>query len=108
MRGLLFENMVIMEYVKRRYNEGNTPSVSYWRDANRNETDLIVEEGGRVKAIEIKASSTTNYHLFREMRTFTEAAGVRPEDTFVVYDGSETLETAKGSFCNWRQMTSVI
>jgi predicted AAA+ superfamily ATPase len=108
MRGALFENMVIVEYIKQRYNMGALPQVYYWRDSNRNEVDLVIETEGRLKAVEIKATATTNYHLFREMRVFTEVAGISPKDTFIAYNGSGTYETAKGTFVGWADISATI
>jgi len=108
LRGALFENMVIVEYVKHLYNGGKIPSIYYWRDSNQNEVDLVIEDGDQRKVIEIKTTATMNYHLFREMRPFTEAADIPPSDTFIVYDGDDNFETAKGMFCNWTNMTSTV
>ena len=37
MRGHLFENMVVMEFVKHAFNEGRSGNLSFYRDSNGNE-----------------------------------------------------------------------
>jgi predicted AAA+ superfamily ATPase len=108
LRGALFENMVIAEYMKQLFNTGVLPQIYYWRDSNRNEVDLVIEDGGRLKAVEIKATATTNYHLFREMRAFTDAAGIPPQDTFIAYNGDGIYQTEKGAFCNWADLVTAV
>lgn len=58
LRGALFENLVVMEVVKGALNEGFLPRLSYYRDSNGKEVDLLVEEEGRVIPVEIKSSTT--------------------------------------------------
>ena len=42
LRGGLFENMVINEFLKRGYNHGVQPDLSFWRDSSGNEIDLLL------------------------------------------------------------------
>ena len=58
LRGGLFENMVVNEFVKAAYNSGREPELSFWRDSTGNEVDLLSYEGGKVKAYEIKSGAT--------------------------------------------------
>ncbi|HNV72271.1 MAG TPA: ATP-binding protein, partial [Candidatus Ozemobacteraceae bacterium] len=44
LRGHLFENFVIMEALKHRYNRGQRSNLSFFRDATGNEVDLILEQ----------------------------------------------------------------
>ncbi|HRZ97693.1 MAG TPA: ATP-binding protein, partial [Paludibacter sp.] len=45
LRGALFENMVINEFVKKSLNAGHEPQLSFWRDKTGNEVDLIEQAG---------------------------------------------------------------
>jgi predicted AAA+ superfamily ATPase len=103
MKGLLFENMVISEIMKRRFHNGSVPALYYWRDSNGNEVDLVEERDGILAASEIKSSQTMNLHLFREMRPFTEAAGISAENIRIIYGGKETMKTSKGSYVGWEE-----
>ena len=55
MAGNFFENFAIMEILKSYYNTGELRApLSFYRDKNQNEIDLIVEENGTLYPIEIK------------------------------------------------------
>lgn len=58
LRGALFENMVIMDMVKTLYNQGLDPKLSFYRDSQGHEVDLVFEVGGQLTPIEIKSSET--------------------------------------------------
>ena len=60
MRGAIFENYVVMEVIKHRYNRGLLNGVYFYRDSNRNEVDILLKEEGEITAIEVKSSMT--YH----------------------------------------------
>ena len=47
LRGGLFENLVINEFVKESYNRGVEPGLSFWRDSTGNEVDLLRMVGGK-------------------------------------------------------------
>ena len=44
LRGELFENMVVAEFVKRAYAQGREPNLYFWRDSNNDEVDLLSEQ----------------------------------------------------------------
>ncbi len=54
--GFLFENWIISEIKKNRFNAGQQEGLYYFRDNVGNEVDLITEKNGEPFAIEIKAS----------------------------------------------------
>ena len=60
MRGAIFENMVVMECIKHRFNQGREGNVFFYRDSNGKEVDLLVKAQGQLIAIEVKSSMT--YH----------------------------------------------
>ena len=56
--GGIFENLVVMECVKARYNRGEPADFWFYRDSNGNEVDLVWHEGRALAAAEIKSAST--------------------------------------------------
>lgn len=58
LRGALFENAVIVEALKHRFNRGYRSNLSFFRDARGLECDLLYENGNGIGAIEIKSSAT--------------------------------------------------
>ena len=58
LRGPLFENMVVVEALKHRYNRGRGHNLSFFRDSRGLECDLLFESGHDICAIEIKSGTT--------------------------------------------------
>ena len=58
LRGPLFENAVIAEVLKHRFNRGRRSNLSFYRDVRRLECDLLYESGSGVTALEIKSGAT--------------------------------------------------
>ena len=58
MWGHIFESFVFAEILKSYYNDGIVkPPLYYYRDFDKNEIDLLIEEGDTLYPIEIKTSS---------------------------------------------------
>lgn len=68
--GALFENLIVMEALKDRYNAGASGEMYFYRDAEGHEVDLLLPVGGRLHAIEIKAGATVNPDYFKGLRSF--------------------------------------
>ena len=58
MAGNFFENFVVVEIIKSYYNKGELrPPVYFYRDKEKREIDLIIEENGKLYPIEIKKTA---------------------------------------------------
>ena len=53
LRGAIFENMVVCDMLKERYNKGLDKNIMFYRDKSR-EVDILQEEAGRLHAYEVK------------------------------------------------------
>ncbi len=86
--GGIFENLVVIECLKARYNRGKMPDLYFFRDSNGNEVDLVWQEGNALAAAEIKCCSTFSMSLLQGLRRFRSLA---PEFAkgFLVYNGIE-------------------
>jgi uncharacterized protein len=97
-RGPLYENAVVSEVIKGYYAQGREPKLFYWRDSSKNEIDLIIEKGGRPRrAIEVKSSATYKASAFGAIDRLADDMGLGLEERFVVYGGSEPIETSHGT-----------
>lgn len=104
LRGGLFENMVVMEMVKRCYAKGLEPQMYFWRDTNQNEVDLLVEEGTQLFAYEIKSGATVQPDFFKGLNRFAEMSGLPTSQLNVVYGGDESLHLSSASCLSWREL----
>lgn len=102
LRGELFENMIINEYIKSAYALGKEPQMYFWRDSNHNEIDLLIEKGTQLQAVEIKSAATLNSSFTDVLQKFKSIAGVSDDNLTVVYGGDMNFGTAKGKFISWK------
>ena len=92
--GNIFENMVVADAFKTRFNAGERPNLYFYRNGSGTiEIDLLREDGQSLYAHEIKASATFTEKMTRGMKTFnTIAPNVRRST--VVYSGATHLPLA--------------
>ena len=70
--GSIFENLVVLECLKSRYNRGKMSDLYFYRDSNNNEVDIIFQDGRELVAIEIKSSSTYSSEQLKGLRRFNK------------------------------------
>lgn len=99
--GGLFENMVIMEILKSRYNQGKEPELYYFRDQHGLEIDLCVNHARRLQPVEIKSAKTYDMSMAKNIRSFLGFAENAVKPT-VVYAGEENVIVQGISFVNFR------
>ncbi len=69
MWGHLFESFVFAEILKSYYNDGIVkPPLYYYRDADKNEIDLLIEDGDKLYPIEIKTNSDPTKSMIKAFR----------------------------------------
>jgi hypothetical protein len=89
LRGNLFENWVIVELFKRRLNAGRKGNLFFWRDNTGLEVDVIAENAGRLRPIEIKSGATIASDWFRGIRKWLDLAGDEATAPTLVYGGEK-------------------
>lgn len=104
--GALFENMVIVDIIKNFNNNGIRPNISFLRDSNQNEIDLIIELGSTIMPLEIKSSQTMSSSFFETLMWFQEK--VKSNDPVVVYGGDSNQTRTKGKVISWRNLDVLI
>ena len=104
--GGLFENMIVMEAVKARVNEGRKPNLYFMRNKTGEEIDLVLESNRDLLLLEIKSAKTPDSSMANGLRKFTKfIPNVR--GGHVIYSGEEwPLEG--GSFTNFRDVSKLI
>ena len=87
LRGSLFENAVIAEALKHRFNRGNQPNLYFFRDAKGLECDLLYPAGHGVAAFEVKSGATISSDYFHSLHRVAEVVPDVTSKT-VVYGGT--------------------
>ena len=77
--GAFFENLVLAEILKLKYNHNLNFEPYFYRDSNHNEIDFVLDYGVAVKMFEVKCTSTPNEKHFASLaklaKGFRNAAG---------------------------------
>lgn len=92
--GNIFENMVVADAFKSRFNAGERPNLYFYRNGSGTiEIDLLHEDGQALYAHEIKATGTFSEKMTRGMKTFSTIAPNVKRST-VVYSGATHMPIA--------------
>lgn len=106
--GNILENALIVELYKKRTNAGHRPRFWFWQDQKNNEIDLLIEENGVLKAIEIKSSQTYNSRMLNGLKIWQKLKHSSPENQFLVYAGEQEGELEYGRLLNWRKAVALL
>lgn len=100
-KGALFENFIISEMLKNRFNAGKKNNLYYFKDSNGNEIDLIVDNGRELLAVEIKSAKTLASDFFKGLDYWRKITGY--SKGYLVYNGAEEFKYSNGNqVLNWR------
>ena len=108
MRGAIFENMIVMETIKHRYNMGLEGGVFFYRDSNQNEVDILIKQEGELTAIEVKSSMTYSSSF---EKTLTQIEGwIKPpiSKKAIVYSGDFENTSGNINLINYRHISSIL
>ena len=104
MRGAIFENYVVMEVIKHRYNRGLLNGVYFYRDSNQNEVDILLKEEGEITAIEVKSSMTYHTSFENSISKLSEWIKTPVTNRMIVYSGDFENTTSNIKLLNYRHL----
>mgnify|MGYP000843876977 FL=1 len=87
-KGSLFENFVINEFLKQNYHHNLMQDFWFWRDAVGHEVDLIWQDSDKLNVVEIKASETIMPNMFKGLEYFDKLAADRIASKTLVHTGT--------------------
>lgn len=108
LRGNLFENLVVNELMKARYNQGLDPRLYFYQVTGRNEVDLIYQRGHELIPIEIKSSRTFNTSLISGIKSFQKIAPDRSVSPYLIYSGDEEMKIGDIQLLNYRHSGKIV
>lgn len=103
LRGAIFENMVVCEMLKKRYNQGLKNNLLFYRDKS-SEVDVLQEEAGKLHAYEIKSAERFNPEFTKTLTYLQKLLGDDLASSCVVYSGDEELKRPHLGLVNFRNI----
>jgi predicted AAA+ superfamily ATPase len=108
LRGSLFETFIVAEVMKCRLNAGERPGLSFWRDSNGNEVDLIMEQGPLLVPVEIKAGKTVARDFFTGLERWSALSGELGGRPLLIYGGEEGYRHKGVTVAGWRGLPGAL
>ncbi|GAB4213408.1 MAG: ATP-binding protein [Rhodoferax sp.] len=107
LRGALFENLVVSEFLKARFNAGQPADLYFWRDNNGLEADLVFEVGNRLQTVEIKSGQTVTPDYISAGQKSGRFAGDDALMPWLIYGGGASYERSGVKVIGWRDLSGV-
>ena len=104
LKGALFENMMINEFIKRSFNRGEDRQLYFWQDNHGKEIDCLLVNGEKITPVEMKAGKTMSTSYFDNLKYWRPLAALAEDQGYVVYGGDQSLQTSAGAFIGWRDL----
>ncbi len=88
--GAIFENWIISEIKKNRFNQGINEGMYFFRDSSGNEVDLLMEKQGTTMAIELKAGKKVDSSMLQGLNYWLK--NNRNAQTLLIYGGEKAMQ----------------
>lgn len=108
LRGALFENLVIMEVLKKKYNSFKNYQMYFYRDSNQNEVDLLLDNGISIDAIEIKSSETFDKTFQKGLNYIKNILPEKIKNTLICYAGQTESVVNENKLVNYKNLSDLI
>jgi predicted AAA+ superfamily ATPase len=105
LRGSLFENLIILELLKKRLNNGQRSNLYYWRERSGIEIDILMEQATQIIPVEIKTATTFNSDFLKGINYWKK---LKPaiKNSYLVYTGkSSTIDNT--DILNWKKISGI-
>ncbi len=107
MKGALFENLIINEFIKRNFNRGENRQPYFWQDNHGKEIDCLLVNGDRATPVEVKSGKTMSASYFDNLKYWRNLADLPDDRSYVVYGGDQSMQTSTGALISWRNLDRI-
>ena len=107
MKGALFENLIINEFIKRSFHRGENRQPYFWQDSHGKEIDCLLVSGDDVTPVEIKSGKTISTSYFDNLKYWRPLASLPEDQGYVVYGGEQSIQTGAGALVSWRHLERI-
>ena len=107
LKGELFENLIINELFKHRFNMGMPSDYYFWRDNKGIEIDCLQADGINTKAIEVKSGVTIHQDFFKNLLYYQKLSGLSNDQLILVYGGAESHQRNSARVVSWKDIDKI-
>lgn len=108
MKGALFENLIINEFIKQNFNKGNRKYPFFWQDNHGREIDCLLDEEEGIIPIEMKSGKTMDKSFFDNLKFWYELTKSQTDSGYVVYGGEKSYQTSMGTYVSWNDLKRIV
>ncbi|MCK5679864.1 DUF4143 domain-containing protein, partial [bacterium] len=101
LRGEIFENWIISEYLKFYANQGKEAPLYFWRDQHGHEVDLVIDNGTHLDLIEIKSGMTFNKEYFKNINWLNKLQ--KQTKGTCIYGGEKAIDLGCQKVIPWKE-----
>jgi len=94
MAGSLFENLILSELIKSRYNKARSNNLYFWRDNVGHELDILIENPDGLFPVEIKYGKTITQEFFKGLLFWHKISKI--QNGAVIYGGDKAQKRSNG------------
>lgn len=106
LRGNLFENMIILELQKNRFNSGMPSNLYFWRNNHGNEVDCIINKPDFPAAVEIKSGKTFSNQFLKGLEYWEKISGYN-QNQYLIYGGDISREYNNIHLVSWKNVKNL-
>ena len=106
LRGAIFETWVVSEIAKQRMNRGEAGGLTFYRDRDGAEVDLVIEDPSEITLVEAKSSETASSSLLSGARRVRRHLAGQSRDcrVLVAYGGARSQRRTDGTLVPWSKL----
>ena len=104
LRGVIFENYVVLEFLKNRYNAAKKPNLYFYRDKSQREVDLMQAVGHQYKAFEIKSATVFHADFMKNLKFLKSLLNDKICSAQLIYDGTTEVPALEYGMFNFRNL----
>lgn len=106
-RGGLFENWVLLEFLKARSAKAQPDNAYFWRTHEGVEVDFIFDLGPTCLPVECKSGMTIASDWTHSLEKFLGWAGSAAQRPVVIYGGEEHRQTSQATILPWTEIGEI-
>lgn len=103
-KGAIFENYVLLEFMKHHKSNGKQVEYNFWRDSNQNEIDLLITDGTNLQCVEMKASLTVRPEHIRSLHYIDLLVSDFQMSHTLVNFFNETQQRTNETILSWKEV----